>query len=88
MKKSDTKEPLTEEERIKAVKNKRARDKARAQREKMKQVQKQKETLEYQRKINVTRKNYNLKPVKVQPKLQKFFTSIKKSKVTPKSENG
>ena len=88
MKKSDTKEPLTEEEKIKAGKNKRARDKARAQREKMKQVQKQKETLEYQRKINSTRKNYNLKPVKVQPKMQNFFTSIKKSNATSTSKNG
>lgn len=83
MKNSD----LTEEEKLKSIKNARARQKAKEQREKQKLVELQKQTIAYQKKINDNRKKFGLQKNKLQSKMSNFFIAIKKDKNTNK-DNG
>lgn len=83
MKNSD----LTEEEKLKSIKNARAREKAKEQREKQKLVELQKQTIAYQKKINDNRKKFGLQKNKLQSKMSNFFLAIKKDKNTNK-DNG
>ena len=83
MKNSD----LTEEEKLKLIKNARAREKAKEQRRKQKLVELQKQTIEYQKKINDNRKNFGLQKNKLQSKMSNFFLAIKKDANTSK-DNG
>ena len=67
----------TDEEFLKEAKNARAREKARLQRQKMKLVKRQKQTVSYQKKINTNRQNYGMEKNKIQPKMTNFFQTIK-----------
>ena len=78
---------LTQEEKLKLIKNARAREKAKEQRRKQKLVELQKQTIEYQKKINDNRKNFGLQKNKLQSKMKNFFLAIKKDKNTSK-DNG
>lgn len=81
-------EEKTEEELAKEAKNARAREKARLQREKMKLVERQKQTVSYQKKININRQSYGLKKNKIQPKMTNFFTTIKSDTNPTESKDG
>ena len=67
----------TDEELLKEAKNARAREKARLQRQKMKLVERQKQTVFYQKKINTNRQTYGMEKNKIQPKMTNFFQTIK-----------
>lgn len=78
----------TDEELLKEAKNARAREKARLQRQKMKLVQRQKQTVSYQKKINTNRQTYGMEKNKIQPKMTNFFQTIKSDTNPIESKDG
>ena len=64
---------MDNEAKLKEIKNKRAREKAKANREKMKQIALQKKTVEYQIKVNENRTAFGLEKNKIQTSLTMYF---------------
>ena len=78
----------TDEELLKDAKNARSREKARLQRQKMKLVEIQKQTVSYQKKINTNRETYGMQKNKIQPKMTNFFQTIKSDTNPIESQDG
>ena len=78
----------TDEELLKEAKNARAREKARLQRQKMKLVERQKQTVSYQKKINTNRRTYGMEKNKIQPKMTNFFQTIKSNTNPTENKDG
>ncbi len=64
---------MDREEQLKKIKNERARQQAREAREKKIQVELQKRTVEYQKKVNVNREAFGLKKNPIQNSINNYF---------------